>query len=65
MVNESHFHGNDSQWLNFKKDQDAYLMWLEKTIVTAEPFEQRSQGFRYRGQYQEQIPAALEAAKRG
>ena len=65
MVNESQFHGNDSQWVNFKKDQDAYLEWLEKTIETAEPFEQRSQGFRYRGQYQEQIPAALEVAKKG
>lgn len=65
MVNESQFHGNDSQWANFKKDQDAYLKWLEKTVETAEPFEQRSQGFRYRGQYQEQIPAALEVAKKG
>jgi len=65
MVSESQFHDNDSQWASFKKDQDAYLEWLEKTIETAEPFEQRSQGFRYRGQYQEQIPAALEVAKRG
>ena len=65
MVSESQFHDNDSQWVNFKKDQGAYLEWLEKTIETAEPFEQRSQGFRYRGQYQEQIPAALEVAKRG
>ena len=64
MVSESQFHDNDSQWASFKKDQDAYLEWLEKTIETAEPFEQRSQGFRYRGQYQEQIPAALEVAKR-
>ena len=65
MVSESQFHDNDSQWASFKKDQDAYLEWLEKTIETAEPFEQRSQGFRYRGQYQEQLPAALEVAKRG
>ena len=65
MVSESQFHDNDSQWVNFKKDQGAYLEWLEKTIETAEPFEQRSQGFRYRGQYQEQIPAALEVAKKG
>jgi len=65
MVSESQFHDNDSQWASFKKDQDAYLEWLEKTIETAEPFEQRSQGFRYRGQYQDQIPAALEVAKKG
>ena len=65
MVSESQFRDNDSQWLAFKKDKDAYLKWLEKTIETAEPVEKRSQGFRYRGQYQEQAPAALEVANKG
>jgi pyruvate ferredoxin oxidoreductase delta subunit len=65
MVSEFQFHDNDSQWVSFRKDRDAYLKQLEKTIATAEPFEKRSQGFRYRGQYQEQIPAALEVAKKG
>jgi len=64
MVNESQFQDNDSQWESFKKDQDAYLKRLQKTIETAEPFAHRSQGFRYRGQYQDQIPAALEVAKK-
>ena len=65
MVNESQFQGNESQWLAFKKDKDAYLQWLEKTIESAEPEEKRSHGFRYRGQYQEQIPEALEVARKG
>ena len=65
MVNESEFHDNKSQWLAFKKDKDAYLKWLEKTIASAEPAEKRSNGFRYRGQYQEQVPEALEIARKG
>ena len=63
MVSESEFHDNDSQWVRFKKDQDAYLKWLETTIEKREPMEKRSQGFRYRGQYKEQVPEALEIAK--
>ena len=51
MVSESEFHDNDRQWVNFKKNRDDYLKWLEKTVKTAEPIEKRSQGFRYRGQY--------------
>jgi len=65
MVSESAFHDKDSQWVKFRKDRDAYLAWLEKTIETAEPIEKRSQGFRYRGQYEEEIPQALELAKKG
>jgi len=65
MVNESEFHDNDSQWASFRKDKNAYLKWLEKTVKTAEPIAERSQGFRYRGQYKEQIPAALEVARKG
>lgn len=65
MVNESEFHDNDSQWVRFKRDREAYLKWLEKTIESVEPIEKRSHGFRYRGQYQEQVPAALEIAQKG
>jgi pyruvate ferredoxin oxidoreductase delta subunit len=64
MVAESEFHDNKSQWLAFKKDQEAYLKWLEKTIESVEPEDARSHGFRYRGQYKEQIPAALEVAEK-
>ncbi len=65
MVNESLFHDNDSQWVRYKKDPHTYLKWLEKTIEMAEPDEKRSHGFRYRGQYQEQLPEALEVARKG
>ena len=64
MVDESEFHDNESQWVSFKKDSNAYLKRLEETIKMAQPIEQRSQGFRYRGQYKEQIPAALEVARK-
>jgi pyruvate ferredoxin oxidoreductase delta subunit len=64
MVNESEFHDNKSQWVAFKKDKDAYLKSLEKEITKAEPIEKRTHGFRYRGQYQEQVPAALEIANK-
>jgi len=62
MVNEAEFQDSDSQWLRFKKDEAGYLKWLEKTI---QPTETRAHGFRYRGQYQEEVPAALELAEKG
>ena len=62
MVNEAEFTNNDSQWLAFRNNKDAYLGWLK---ATAQPVKDRSHGFRYRGQYQEQIPAVLEAVKKG
>ena len=65
MVNESEFHDNKSQWEAFRKDKDAYLNWLETTIAKASPIEKRSHGFRYRGQYQEQVLEALEVARKG
>jgi len=65
MINESQFHDNKSQWEAFKKDQDAYLQWLEKTTQKAEPEEKRAHGFRNRGQYKEQISEALEVAQKG
>ncbi|HXX16422.1 MAG TPA: 4Fe-4S dicluster-binding protein [Candidatus Eremiobacteraceae bacterium] len=65
MVNEAEFHDSDRQWVSYKEDSAAYLKWLEKTIKKAEPLAERSQGFRYRGQYKEQIPVALEVARKG
>jgi pyruvate ferredoxin oxidoreductase delta subunit len=65
MVNESEFYDNASQWEQFKKDQETYLKWLETTIQKAEPIAKRSHGFRYRGQYQQQVPEALEVAAKG
>lgn len=65
MVNETEFHDNKSQYAEFKKDQKGYLQWLETTIQKAEPIEKREHGFRYRGQYQKEVPAALEIAAKG
>lgn len=65
MVNESEFQNNDSQWAAFRKGNEIYLKELAATIKNAPPAEKRSNGFRYRGQYQEQVPAALEIAKKG
>ncbi len=65
MVNESQFSDNASQWEAFKKDKDAYLKWLEKTIESAEPLDKRSYGFRYRGQYKKEAEEALAVAEKG
>jgi pyruvate ferredoxin oxidoreductase delta subunit len=65
MVNESAFHHNDSQWVRFKKNPDAYLKELAKMIESVEPFEARSHGFRSRAQYEQQVPAALKVARQG
>ncbi|HXB55069.1 MAG TPA: 4Fe-4S dicluster-binding protein [Vicinamibacteria bacterium] len=56
MVNESAFHDNASQWEMWRKDKNAYQAWLkEKTAdkVTVG----RSHGFRYRGQYEQELAA--------
>ncbi len=60
MVSESVFPDNASQWEGFRKDKAAYAVWL-KTVIA--PAGERSHGFRYRGQYKEQVPAALEIAE--
>jgi pyruvate ferredoxin oxidoreductase delta subunit len=60
MVNETEFKGNDSQWEDWRKDKDGYKVWLEEKIKHPP---ERSHGFRYRGQYEEQIPEMLEIAQ--
>jgi pyruvate ferredoxin oxidoreductase delta subunit len=52
MVNEVAFADNSSQWEMWRKDKDGYQGWLKGKIANKP---QRSHGFRYRGQYQEQI----------
>jgi pyruvate ferredoxin oxidoreductase delta subunit len=62
MVNEVHFHDNASQWEAWKQNPDEYKAWLLDTIKDRS---ERSHGFRYRGQYEEQTPemkASKEAA---
>jgi pyruvate ferredoxin oxidoreductase delta subunit len=59
MVNETEFHDNSSQWEDWRKDKDGYKVWLEEKIKS---HPERSHGFRYKGQYEEQIPEMLEIA---
>lgn len=62
MVNETEFTDNSSQWEAWRKDKTAYKAWLEAKIKTKEV---RSHGFRYLGQYEEQVGEMLEIARKG
>jgi pyruvate ferredoxin oxidoreductase delta subunit len=61
MVNETWFHDNSSQWEAWRKDPEAYARSVQETIAR-KPAD-RSHGFRFRGQYQQQVPGELEAAQ--
>jgi pyruvate ferredoxin oxidoreductase delta subunit len=62
MVNETEFKDNSSQWEAWRNDKKGYETWLQDKIkVRAE----RSHGFRYQGQYEEQVPEMLEIARKG
>jgi 2-oxoacid:acceptor oxidoreductase delta subunit (pyruvate/2-ketoisovalerate family) len=56
MVNETEFHDNQSQWVAWKGDKPRYAAWLEEKI---QHVPERSHGFRFRGQYEEQVPQEL------
>ena len=62
MVNETAFTDNSSQWEAWRKDKDAYEKWVKEKIADRP---ERSHGFRFRGQYEEQVPEMLEIAKQG
>jgi pyruvate ferredoxin oxidoreductase delta subunit len=62
MVNETEFRDNASQWEMWKKDKEGYKTWLQEKIKS---HPERSHGFRYRGQYEEQVPEMLEIAREG
>ena len=62
MVNESEFSDNSSQWDSWKKDKEAYKVWLQDKI---KGHGERSHGFRYLGQYEEQVPEMLQIAREG
>ena len=62
MVNETEFSDNSSQWDMWKKDKPEYGKWLKEKIA-AHP--ERTHGFRYRGQYEEQVPERLKIAREG
>jgi pyruvate ferredoxin oxidoreductase delta subunit len=59
MVNEAAFHDNKSQWEMYKTDKQAYAAWVQEKIAERP---ERSHGFRYRGQYREQVARTGEAA---
>jgi pyruvate ferredoxin oxidoreductase delta subunit len=59
MVAETQFRDNASQWELWKKDQDGYSRWVKDHIAIRE---ERSHGFRYRGQYEAQVPEMLSIA---
>ncbi len=56
MVNEAVFEDNASQWEMWRHDRDAYRVWLEAKIRDRVHVA-RSHGFRYRGQYEEELAA--------
>jgi pyruvate ferredoxin oxidoreductase delta subunit len=60
MVNEAVFHDNASQWEMWKDGKEVYKKWLGEKI---EHRPDRSHGFRYRGQYEEQVPEMLDIAR--
>jgi hypothetical protein len=59
MVNEQVFNDNASQWEAWRRDKGGYKQWLTATIgdktTTA-----RSHGFRFRGQYDEELKKDLD-----
>jgi pyruvate ferredoxin oxidoreductase delta subunit len=62
MVNEAEFRDNASQWEMWKDDKKGYEKWLQEKIAVRT---ERSHGFRYRGQYEEQVPEMLDIAREG
>ncbi len=54
MVNEAAFEDNASQWEMWRRDKDAYRVWLG-TKIKEKVHVARSHGFRYRGQYEEEM----------
>jgi len=55
MVNEAAFADNKSQWEMYKQDKQGYQAWVAEKIAHRP---ERSHGFRYRGQYQQQVAKA-------
>ena len=62
MVNESAFADNTSQWAMWKANKETYKTWVQEKI---QHVPDRSHGFRYRGQYDEQITAMAAAGTGG
>ena len=59
MVNEALFDDNASQWEAWRKDKDAYRAWMQRTVGDRKATV-RSHGFRFRGQYDEELKRSFE-----
>jgi len=62
MVNETQFSDNASQWEMWKKDKEGYHRWLDEKIANRP---ERSHGFRYRGQYEQELKDQAKTANQG
>jgi len=62
MVNEAAFTSNDSQWVAWKRDREAYRAWVREKIQHRP---ERSHGFQQRGQYERQIREMAAAGVEG
>src|SRR5260370_28268758 len=60
MGNESVFEDNASQWEMWRKDKDKYHVWMTEKIGDKKATV-RSHGFRFRGQYDEELKRDLDA----
>ncbi len=60
MVNDTEFRDNASQWEMWRKDKDGYARFVAEKI-SSRP--ERSHGFRFRGQYEQQVPGELASAR--
>jgi hypothetical protein len=59
MVNEAVFEDNASQWEMWRKDKAAYKTWMLDMIQNKKATV-RSHGFRFRGQYEEEVKKDLD-----
>ena len=59
MVSEAAFEDNASQWEMWRKDKGAYQTWMTNKIHSKEHIT-RSHGFRFRGQYDQEIKQDLD-----
>lgn len=60
MVNEAVFNDNASQWEMWRRDKIAYQSWLQAVIGNRKATV-RSHGFRFRGQYDEELRQDLDS----
>jgi pyruvate ferredoxin oxidoreductase delta subunit len=60
MVNEAAFSDNASQWEMWRQDKGAYKTWLGAKIAD-KVTTARSHGFRFRGQYDEELKSELDS----